>query len=611
MIPDSKVEEVRAAADIVGVIGEYVSLTRAGREYKALCPFHEERTPSFYVVPHKAIFKCFGCGKSGDVFGFLMEHAGFDFPQAVKHAGKSAGIVVRESRRDNPRDELDKIYVEMNAFAKAWFREALASDEGAVARGYLDSRGIGEDVAERFQLGLAPAGGQQLRKAAARHGYGDEALIEGGLLGESSDGGEPYDRFRERVIFPIDVFGGRTVGFGGRVLPGGSPGAAKYLNSPETRIFKKGTVLYGLAYARNAVRKAKHSLLVEGYMDVVSLAAHALENAVAPLGTTLTDEQARLLVRYAKQVVILFDSDTAGLRATFRAADTLLAAGAHPVIATLPPGEDPDSVVRARGPAYLSRCIEGAVDVLDRKLHMLEEHGFMESIDGRRKAVDRLLPTLRAVRAGDRALRDVYYSQVSERTGVLRETLEAEVEALHPARTGVTGAAPPVPSRARPAATPFTNAGGVERTLLSIMARRADLADEVAEAVSASDLADESHRAIFEVLLDTSEPRVIPDRLGSRTKRLFGEILQDPRDFEEMGDADSRALLEDCVRGVRAASLDRMVGELDRRIRKARDDDEKLRLVRKKISLTEQRREIAPLDWRGPVRSLLITARPT
>ncbi|MCE2454911.1 MAG: DNA primase [Gemmatimonadetes bacterium] len=577
MIPDSKVEEVRAAADIVGVIGEFVQLVRAGKEYKAKCPFHEERTPSFYVVPEKDLFHCFGCGKSGDVFRFLMDHVGHDFPAAVKHVGSLSGIEVREVRRDDPKEEIYRIFWEMNDFAREWFRRNLLSDEGAAARAYLKERGVDDDVSERFSLGLAPAGGQNLRRAAAVHDYGDDRLIEGGLLGESADGGEPYDRFRDRVMFPIEVFGNRTVGFGGRILSTATK-AAKYLNSPETPIFRKSEVLYGLVGARNAIRKAKSTLLVEGYMDVVSLAAHGFENVVAPLGTALTHEQAILLVRYSPQVIVLFDSDTAGLRATFRAADTLLEAGAHPLVATLPAGEDPDSLVRAQGSEELSKCVGDAVDVLDRKLQILQEKGFLESIDGRIKAKDRLLPTLRAVAAGDQSLRDVYFSQAAEHTRVRRSTLEEAVAEFR--------ASPVQPQQETTKVRSLTEgdpAGrmGVVMNLLFVMSHRPHLADDLAAKVCASDLADDAHKAIFQVLLDNPGSRVPPDRLSSRATELFQAIIEDPR-APIFAEEDYQDLMTDCLERIEGAAEQRRQARYTRAIETALSEEEKWELARKK-----------------------------
>ena len=348
MIPDDMVEEVRAAADIVDVIGEFVQLKKAGREYKANCPFHEERTPSFYVVPAKGFYKCFGCGKSGDVFSFVMERQGLDFVEAVKHVAGRAGVQVREVKRSQEEEDPNRPLYEINGFARDWFRRQLEdATVGAAAREYLEGRGISADVCERYGLGFAPDEWRALRDAAAKHGLEEELMLEVGLLGSSERSREPYDRFRGRIMFTIESRSGRVIAFGGRILEGDTKDAPKYLNSPETPIYHKGSNLYGLSWARHSIRREESALVVEGYMDVVSLAAHGFENVVAPLGTALTPEQAKLLSRYTKRVLLLFDSDAAGLRATFKAGDTLLEAGLHPAVVILPPGQDPDTLVRS------------------------------------------------------------------------------------------------------------------------------------------------------------------------------------------------------------------------------------------------------------------------
>jgi DNA primase len=265
----------------------------------------------------------------------------------------------------------------------------------------------------------------RLREAAHRHGIEDDVLHAAGLIKESERGDEPYDRFRERLIFPIAELGGRVVAFGGRIM-GRQENAPKYLNSPETPIYHKGDLLYGLNWAKGAIRREGAALLVEGYMDYISLAARGIEHVVAGLGTALTVAQANLLARYSGKALLLYDSDAAGLRATFRTADALLQAGVHPLVVTLPPGEDPDSIVRRGGADALAPQLDRALDVLERKLQMLDERGFFDDIEGVRRALDRLLPTLRAT--VDPALRDIYTARVAERTGVRRETLERELD---------------------------------------------------------------------------------------------------------------------------------------------------------------------------------------
>jgi len=338
---------------------------------------------------------------------------------------------------------------EANAFALKYFQDELRDEtRGREARAYLKGRGIGKEAVERFGMGFAPDEWRSLRDAAAKHGLEEATLLEVGLLIQREEGKEPYDHFRNRIIFPIESTSGKVLAFGGRTLGESGKGGPKYLNSPESPVYHKGKVLYGLSWAKDAIRREKGALVVEGYMDAVSLAAGGIENVVAPLGNSMTEDQASLLSRYCSRVFILFDSDVGGQRGTFRAGDILLAAGLHPAVVTLPPGEDPDTIIQKEGPEGIREYLNQAVDVLDRKLQILEENDRFSSVEGIRDAVDRLLPTLRA--AKDPALRDIYVSKVAEKTGVRRETLEGEMEKKGAPSTHLTREIEAVFRRGRP-----------------------------------------------------------------------------------------------------------------------------------------------------------------
>jgi len=589
VIPDDVVEEVRSRADIVDVIGEYVSLKKAGREYKANCPFHEERTPSFYVVPDKGFYKCFGCGKSGDVFSFVMERQGLDFVEAVRHVAARSGVEVREVSRTREADDPNRPFYELNAFAQAWFRERLLDERaGAAARVYLEGRGIAPEVAERFGVGFAPDEWRGLRERAAKHGFDDAMLLRIGLLNESERSKEPYDRFRGRITFPIESLAGKVIAFGGRLIDGDDKGP-KYLNSPESPVFSKGKNLYGLSWARHAIRREEAALVVEGYMDVVSLAAAGFENVVAPLGTALTPEQAKLLSRYTTRVILLFDSDKAGLKATFRAGDVLLEAGLHPAVATMPAGEDPDTLVRSGGPEALRALLDDAVDVLDRKLQILDERSYFSSIERTRSAVDRLLPTIRA--ALDPALRDIYVSKVADRTGVRRQTLESEI-----ARAATETRPPPRPP-ASGASDRSLRGAGAERALLLIMVRGVEWVERAAELISPEDFFDSDHRAIFQALLDDPELRAPPASMDPVAARRFEEILSDPEEISHGIDVFTQSLNR-----IRVGAIDRRIQELQLGIEAAATDDEKRGLTSRKAELARELRELDPNYWASATR---------
>lgn len=586
MIPEPIVDEVRERADIVEVVGEFVPLKKKGRDYWAPCPFHKEKTPSFHVVPGRGFYKCFGCGESGDAFGFLMKYAGLSFQDAVRKVAARVGVEIPDTSRQRREEDPNRLFYEAIAFAASFYEENLWGAAGAPAREYLEARGISEEVARRFRLGYAPNEWRALREAAHRHGIEDEVLLEAGLIKTSERSGEPYDRLRNRLIFPITDNGGRVIAFGGRVMPGAREGAPKYLNSPETPIYHKGLHLYGIAWAKAAIRREGAALVVEGYMDYVSLAARGVEHVVAGLGTAMTAEQATLLSRYTKQALLLYDSDKAGLRATFRTADALLAAKVHPLVVTLPPGEDPDSLVRRGGADALKPYLDAAVDVLDRKLRILEARGYFEGADGVRKALDGLLPTLRA--AADPVLRDIYLSRVVERTGVTRDTLESELRLERPQvgarRIEVRPRGEPRPERKRRRSRP---AG--ERLLLLLMLRDENRITQAAEALGPEVLTDEAYRELFQELvrrggLQGRDPTVL--ELGDAARAQLEELLGDP---EELGDGDR--IFQDLVVELRAQPLFERIDRL-RTEMQARGSDADVEMLRE---LTEAKRSLQAL----------------
>lgn len=635
MIPDDVVEEVRARADLVSIIGEVTPLKRSGKDYKGKCPFHEDRTPSFYVVPNKGIYHCFGCGAKGDVFKFLMDRQGMTFLDAVRTLGERFGVEIRETGRgEDEREHPWQAHYEANAFARDFFKRALADPAiGARARRYLEERGLGIEVQERFGLGYAPDGWRALREAAGKHGIPDALLLEVGLLTVSQRAEiegrerEPYDRFRDRIIFPIENVAGRVVGFGGRILPdasggggdagqGAGRGAPKYLNSPESPIYRKGEVLYALGWARNAIRREKVALVTEGYMDVVALAAAGFDHAIATLGTAMTPEHAKLLSRYCKQAVLLFDSDEAGLKATFRGADVLLAAGVQPLVVTLPDGEDPDSMVRSGGAKALRPHLDAAVDVVDRKLQLLDEKGFFLSIDRTRNAVDRLIPTLRATT--DPTLRDIYVARVAERTGVRRETLEEELRAA-PAPTAQTGGSRPASGGQGGNERGFDGArgglrsdtgrrgrsnplpeNGAERKLLLVLLRTKGWMERAAERIGPEEFRDPLHRAIFQWLLETPEgegfPNGFPEGASPELVQRIESLRGDP---EELGSTEQ--VFEASIRLLQDHSFDAPQQVLQGALEAASaagDADEERRLATELLRLRRERPGRWNTAWR-------------
>ncbi len=350
------IERVREATDIVAVVSEHVQLKRTGRAWKARCPFHQEKTPSFTVNPDRQIFKCFGCGEGGDVFRFLMEFEKLSFPEAVELLAERAGIPIPKSTWSGPQEE--SVYPVLE-WAAAHFRRELAGRTGSAARDYLARRGLGQETQERFGLGWAPPGWSHLLDAAGKR-YA-HSLLERAGLAIANDRGGHYDRFRGRVMIPIRSALGRTIGFGARTL---GPEEPKYLNSPETEVFTKGRVLYGLSEAKEAFKETGEAVVVEGYMDALTLAQSGLEQVTASCGTAFTEDQAKVLKRYVERAVLLFDGDAAGIRAAWKSAGVFLGAGLEVRVVALPDGHDPDSFVREQGVEALREILGDAPGVV-------------------------------------------------------------------------------------------------------------------------------------------------------------------------------------------------------------------------------------------------------
>ena len=354
MIPREIIDEIKARADLLEVVGDYVNLKKSGSNYRGLSPFNQERTPSFYVVPSKGFFKDFSSGKAGDAITFLMEVEGMSYPEAIKHLAKKYGIEISEEAPTDEeqlaQNERDSLFIVMK-FANEYFQQQLLRHEEGKAIGlsYFKERGFGEETIREFGLGYSLDEWDGLLKEAKTKGHNPELLAKAGLVVKKEEGGRTYDRFRGRVMFPIYNISGRVLAFGGRILgskeQGGKP-SAKYINSPETPIYHKSDVLYGLYQAKQFIRQEDTCYLVEGYTDVISLYQTGVKNVVASSGTSLTYEQIRLIARYTKNVTVLFDGDAAGLKASFRGIDMILEGGLNVKAVVLPEGEDPDSMAR-------------------------------------------------------------------------------------------------------------------------------------------------------------------------------------------------------------------------------------------------------------------------
>jgi DNA primase len=388
-------QRVKDAAQIVDIIGECVSLKRAGANMKGLCPFHAEKTPSFMVNPARQSFHCFGCGEGGDVFSFMMKYYNLTFPETLEQLAQRYQITLPErqfSAEDQGKAEKRQKLFDANERAARMYHEYLLQHPGGgQARDYLQKREITQEMIIAFQLGYAPAGWDFLSNKVARSSITQAEAEEAGLLVRKERGGF-YDRFRDRVLFPIFELTGRVVGFGGRILGEGEP---KYLNTPETLIFDKGRILFGLFQHRDAIRKTRKAVVVEGNFDLLALASFGVDNVVAPLGTALTQPQIRLLKGYADEVILLFDGDEAGIKAAMRSVPLFLAEQVAARVALLPAMHDPDTYIRAHGKEGLEKYLVKARPILEFAFEHLKDNYGM-SMTGKGKILEELEPLILA-----------------------------------------------------------------------------------------------------------------------------------------------------------------------------------------------------------------------
>lgn len=582
-IPDHLVEQVRHQADIVELLSEHTRLKRSGRTFRGPCPLHGGEGPNFSVDPAKGFYKCFTCGEGGTVFTFYMKHLGMTYPDAIRSVAERVGVEIPDERQTQPVEDPNRHFHELNAFAAEWYRRQLwEGDGGREAREYLERRGIGREAAERFGLGWAPEQWRAFHDAATRAGHREEWLLEVGLA-KRKEGREPYDAFRGRIIFPIEDVGGRVVAFGGRILGQVEEHTPKYLNSPESPVYHKGRMLYGLGWSRGAIRREECVLVVEGYMDYVSLAAHGVGHAVAPLGTALTPEQAELIARYTGRAILLYDSDKAGLRATFRSGDELLRAGVEVQVATLPEGEDPDSLVRGKGEAVLRRYLNDAVDLLERKFQILDRRDFFGSIKGTRKALDALLPTVRA--AADELTRDVYLQRVAEKAHVSREALEREMaEAASQEERVRQSQVQRQRQQVRRMEDVVYRADvqeNPERYLILLLLRDESWIERALAHVAPEDFWNQGYRAIYERLRDLEGRR---DAEGAWLESFPPEVLpllEELRAVPAETTSPADAFFHGSVALIRSRSFYRQQRDLNARIDEAAPDEQLMLLLEK------------------------------
>lgn len=426
-IADDKIEEIRAASDVVDVVSDYVRLKKRGSNFVGLCPFHNEKTPSFNVNPGMQIYKCFGCGVGGDVFQFVKGIEKVEFPEAAHILADRAGITIPASEKQQESDGPNEGIYNALRFAATYFELNLYRKENRAALKYLESRHFTKETLEKFNVGYAVDSWDDLTKSAERESISASNLLGAGLIVEK-DSGSSYDRYRNRIIFPIHNAIGKIVGFGGRVLDKADSGA-KYINSPETKVYRKSEILYGLYQSKRAIRAREEVLLVEGYTDVLSLHQAGVENVIASSGTALTDQQVSVIKRYCKKVVMLFDGDSAGVKATIRGIEILLRAGLSPYIVSLPENEDPDTFVQTHGGVEFEKHIaEEQKDFIVFALEYLRSEGVFDTPEGTAAGQRRIIQLVGHVQ--DELVREAYVRRAAEQLGLAEYRIHDELDRL-------------------------------------------------------------------------------------------------------------------------------------------------------------------------------------
>ncbi len=590
---DDLVNQVRDSNDILSVVSEFVQLKKVGGRYVGLCPFHAERTPSFTVSPDKQLFYCFGCHVGGNVFTFIMKLEGLTFPEAVRRLGERAGIDVSENPETplerEARERRERAY-RLNELAMKYYIKVLQKSAAAApAREYLARRGVGQKAQDLFGIGYAPPGWSALVNAMSRGGAPPHLLVEAGLAAVHTRGSDRryYDRFRNRVIFPIVNVYGRVVGFGGRALDDSTP---KYLNSPESPVFNKRTNVYGLNLAAEYIRSSRTAVLVEGYMDVVAAHQAGVCNVVATLGTALTREQARLISRYAQQVVMCYDADSAGSAATERGVDTISGIGADVRVAMMPEGHDPDSLVRHSGGEALENAIRQAVPYARYRVEQILQATDMSSLDSRLLAAQAVVAVVAGI-AGE-VERSEYVRELAGRLGVDPSALALDVRRAAAGRSdsGVR----PVPARPEAFAAPSDPVWGskayleVERALIRLAAVSSANRARIASEMGPDGFRVEANRELFEMMhRGDSEER------SASYAELIDECPEKYRDYATQvfsaGEAfDTETdILEDTLKAWQHLGMQHRLGEIGPEVQKAEEagDHERVRTL-----LDEQQR---------------------
>ncbi len=519
-IPQETIERVRAQVDIVQLISEYLTLKKAGSNFRALCPFHQEKTPSFNVNPAKQIFHCFGCGVGGNVFGFLMRQEGFTFPEAVRFLADRVGIQIKKERIVPGEEDLRERLFEIHEYARWFYGQCLIkSPKAEHARKYLERRSLSGDAIKEFSLGFAPREWDMFLSAAAKKKFSRELLLTAGLAKKSAEG-RVYDAFRNRIMFPIWGLSGKVTAFGGRTLEENQP---KYINSPETPIYHKGGILYNLNRAKKSISAESSVIVVEGYTDAIRLVMNGIENVVASSGTAFTRAQARVIKRYAGEVVLVFDSDTAGISAAGRGIEVLLGEDLAVRAAVLPSGKDPDEFVLENGADAFRDAVDGAKNFIEFHIDtaLAGENG--AGIEGKIKTANLLAALVGKI--PDPIRRDEYIRLISSRLDMKPEILLKASQK--------SGSGDKIVEEIRRSEKNFTREESECMWLIKMLIESPENIQTVREHLDSGSLQNEALKELFEAILQSEGKRVDESVLFDRLQSEQARTLLSKLVFEE------------------------------------------------------------------------------
>lgn len=583
MFSKSTLDEIRDRISIATLVGERIPLKRSGRNFKANCPFHKEKTPSFMVSDDKGIYHCFGCGEGGDIFEFVKRFDGVSFSDAVRYLASKAGIEVEEERdpgaraREEETSRRRRLFLRVNEIAREHFQERLAEPKaGSRAREYLQSRGITEEIIKQHLLGLADDSWDLLAARLGERSVPLELAEQLGLL-KKRDGGGYYDFFRGRLMFPILTPRGETIGFGGRALSDVGE-TAKYINSPDSPVYHKSASVYGLDRSTAAIRSSDQVVLVEGYMDFIALHQAGIENVAAPLGTALTQGHVSILARYTRNQVLIFDGDEAGKRAGMRALAVFIDSGIMPRVVVLPAGEDPDSVVRREGADAMRARIERARPLFEYFVEIVVQEAGMDSA-GKSEALRRIVPMLR--RVTDPVDAAVLKQHLVRRLDVAEEVLDRAL------RIGTRSS--DTPQRTPLEATTTSAERSAERLLVETVLRHPAAAADIFGKVSPASFSDEWCRTVAGIVVDEqgrSEKLDVRDLIeGLDDDELAAQmraiaLSDEGADGESEGDEHISALISDCVNVISSRPARARLEEINDDIRRAENEGDEVRLLK-------------------------------